>query len=250
MQKLDNLAHKKFGGSHEFMVLHMHIKTLVADPCSLPWLMARDFNEIMSNNEKSGRVPRAMALKNLFRQTMTECDLHDMGFVGSIYTWASKFTKERLDRGFQSPQWRNWYPCSRVVTLPPVESDHSPLLIEVSPEKRVFWKSTKRFRFKEMWHGHSDCMSIIQKGWLQPLSGNGKLQVGMKIGHTSQDLMHWYQHVFDAQKGEMRIIQEKLNDLMRQPFSSDQYEEQQNLHAKQQNLHAKLSSLLAQQETY
>lgn len=66
--------------------------------------MVGDFNEIMSNDEKSGGVPRAMAPMQLFRQTMADCDLHDMGYVGSRYTWPNKFTKERLDRSFASPQ--------------------------------------------------------------------------------------------------------------------------------------------------
>ncbi|XP_062014163.1 uncharacterized protein LOC133730623 [Rosa rugosa] len=218
------------------------IKTLVAQPCSLPWIMAGGFNEIMSNNEKSGGVPRAWAPMQSFRQTMVDCDLHDMGYVGSRYTWSNK-TKERLDRSFASPKWRDLFPCSRVVTLSLIESDHTPLLVEVSAERRIVWRAPKRFRFEEMWDGHADCLSVIQRGWSQPLAGNGMLQVSMKIGKTGQELMHWHQHVFDAQRGEMRVIQKKLNDLMRQPFTPDQYKEQR-------ALHAKLSTLLTQQETY
>lgn len=63
------------------------IKTLAAQSCSLPWIMGGDFNEIMSNREKSGGLSRAWTPMQLFRQTMAECELLDMGFHGSKYTW-------------------------------------------------------------------------------------------------------------------------------------------------------------------
>lgn len=91
-----------------------------------------------------------------------------------------------------------------------------------------------------MWFTHAQCIEIIQKGWSLPLIGNGMQQVGLKIQQTGVDLLRWHKDVFDAQRGEIRIIQEKLNDIMRQPFNPSQFEEQQ-------DLHSKLSTLLSQQ---
>ncbi|XP_024178114.1 uncharacterized protein LOC112184050 [Rosa chinensis] len=133
------------------------IQALAAEPCTLPWLMAGDFNKIMSNNDKSGGPRRAAAPMATFRRTMADCDLLDMGFVGSRFTWSNKYTKERLDRSFQTPPWRSLFPYNRVITLNPSESDHCPLLIIVSAEKLRYKKATNQFRFEECWHENPRC---------------------------------------------------------------------------------------------
>ncbi|XP_062014223.1 uncharacterized protein LOC133730693 [Rosa rugosa] len=168
------------------------IETLAAQPCSLPWLMAGDFNEVMSNADKSGGPPRAAAAMARFRRTMSVCGLIDMGFVGSRFTWSNRFTKERLDRGFQSMQWRTRFPFSRAVTLPPSESDHIPILIEVSDERLARGKIQRRFRFEEAWYGRQECDQIITQEWAQPTTGNALRQLGHKIKCAGKRLMEWH----------------------------------------------------------
>ncbi|XP_024200296.1 uncharacterized protein LOC112203585 [Rosa chinensis] len=219
------------------------IETLAAEGCNLPWLMVGDFNEILSNEDKSGGVPRAATPMLKFRQTMASCGLIDMGFVGCRFTWSNKFTKERLDRGFQCEQWRRRFPYSRVITLNPSDSDHCPILVEVREEKKNSKRSPKRFRFEEMWHGHYQCMDIIKQNWSRPLTGNALQQLGHKIQYTGERLFEWHSVEFEKQNVELRVVQEKLNDIMKAPYSPTQYEEQR-------VLHVKLSQLLAQQEKY
>ncbi|XP_062005847.1 uncharacterized protein LOC133723027 [Rosa rugosa] len=165
--------------------------------------MAGDFNEVMNQANKSGAPPRAASTMAKFRRTMSVCGFMDMGFVCSKYTWSNHYTKEHLDRGFQTTQWRRRFPFSRVITLSPSESDHGHLLIEVNGEKRKNSRRCKRFHFEEIWHGREECAKSFSKSGL-----NLQLRV------------------------EMRTIQEKLNDVMRQPFSSQQSEEQRLLHVK------------------
>lgn len=98
---------------------------------------------------------------------------------------------------------------------PPSKFDHVPLLVEIGTDNSAIWRSPRRFRFEEMWFTHAQCIEIIQKGWSLPLIGNGMQQVGLKIQQTGVDLLRWHKDVFDAQRGEIRIIQEKLNDIMR-----------------------------------
>ncbi|XP_062014089.1 uncharacterized protein LOC133730531 [Rosa rugosa] len=205
--------------------------------------MAGDFNEILSNSDKSSGVPRAAAPMLRFRQMMTHSGLFDMGYVGSQFTWSNRHTKERLDRGFQTLQWRTCFPYSRVLTLPPSESDHSSLLVEVQKEYGSRGKPPRRFRFEEMWHGNAQCQSIIQQGWATQLTGNALQQLGEKIKVTGEQLMQWHKVEFEKQKVEMRTVQEQLNAIMSAPYSPEQYVEQR-------LVHVKYSQLLAQQETY
>ncbi|XP_024196278.1 uncharacterized protein LOC112199498 [Rosa chinensis] len=53
-----------------------------------------------------------------------------------------------------------------------------------------------------------------------------------------QKLSDWHRVDFNKQQIEMRVIQEKLNDLMRQPHSVQLYEEQGLLHVQYSHLHA------------
>ncbi|XP_024156270.1 uncharacterized protein LOC112164282 [Rosa chinensis] len=176
-----------------------------------------------------------------FRRTMADCGLIDMGFVGS--PWSNKFTKERLDRGFQTTQWRSCFPYSRVLTLNPTESDHCPLLLDVSKEKLQYRKVKRLFRFEEMWHGNPDCTNIIQREWAVPSTGNALTQLCCKIKKTGQQLQQWHNREFDRQKNELRILQEKMNDIMKMPYTQEQYEEQRALHVRH-------SQILTQQEKY
>ncbi|XP_062014380.1 uncharacterized protein LOC133730889 [Rosa rugosa] len=158
----------------------------------------------MNQADKSRGPPRAAVAMARFQRTMSVCGFIDMEFVGSRFTWSNRYTKERLDQGFQNTQWRSKFPFSRVITLSPNESDHCPPLIEVS-------------------------------------GANAVEDLGHKIKCAGNRLMTWHLTEFDKQKVEMRIIQEKINDIMKQPFSPQQYEEQLTLH---------VSQLLTQQEKY
>ncbi|XP_062005653.1 uncharacterized protein LOC133722803 [Rosa rugosa] len=168
------------------------IESLAAEPCSLPWIMAGDFNEIISNLDKSGGAPRAEAPMLRFRQTMTNSGLYDMGFVGSRFTWSNKHTKERLDRSFQNMLWQTCFPFSRVITLNPSDSDHVPLLVEVRQDNAKQTKPPRRFRFEEMWHGDERCQKIIQQNWSTPLTGNALQQLSTKIHATGVELLQWH----------------------------------------------------------
>ncbi|XP_024163967.1 uncharacterized protein LOC112170934 [Rosa chinensis] len=192
---------------------------------------------------KSGGPPRALAIMTKFRRTMTSCGLSDMGFVGSRFTWLSKHTRKRLDRGFQCVQWRSRFPFSRVITLNPSESDHCPLLIEAFCERQVRKRINKPFRFEECWYGREECLNIIQQQWSTPTTGNALQQIENKTKAVGDKLRLWHRMDFNQQQTEMRIVKEKLNDLMRQQHSVQLYEEQR-------LLHVHYSQLLSFQETY
>ncbi|KAL0449426.1 UNVERIFIED_CONTAM: hypothetical protein Slati_1499000 [Sesamum latifolium] len=48
------------------------------------WLVAGDFNEILSQQEKQGMLPRAQWQINDFRTCLHKSDLHDLGFEGIL----------------------------------------------------------------------------------------------------------------------------------------------------------------------
>nr|CAD1827530.1 unnamed protein product [Ananas comosus var. bracteatus] len=79
--------------------------------------------------------------------------------VGPGYTWTNKqkppFTiLERLDRVLVDPQWSNIFPAARLVLLPTVANDYSPLLLSLHVSNA---RRKKRFRFKNWWLLQEDC---------------------------------------------------------------------------------------------
>ena len=84
---------------------HLHSRDL------LPCVCIRDFNEILSLDEKQGRIPRSIRAMEEFRSTLLHCGLIDLGYRGNIFTWRNgrpgeAFAQERLDRACASIEWR------------------------------------------------------------------------------------------------------------------------------------------------
>jgi endonuclease/exonuclease/phosphatase (EEP) superfamily protein YafD len=70
-----------------------------------------------------------------FRNVLTGCNLHDLGYKGARFTWTNcrqggGFTKERLDRALANAEWRTLYQEVTVHILAARSSDHKPLLVE------------------------------------------------------------------------------------------------------------------------
>lgn len=61
----------------------------LGDESSLPWVVVGDFNELLHASEKVGGNPRREGQMQLFRDALSYCDLFDLGFVGSPFTWSS-----------------------------------------------------------------------------------------------------------------------------------------------------------------
>jgi hypothetical protein len=94
-----------------------------------PWLMMGDFNEAMWQEEHFSRTPRSERLMMDFREVLSHCDLHDIGFIGTPWTFDNKQkgernVKVRLDRAVASPAWSAMFPEHRLRHIPSSRSDH------------------------------------------------------------------------------------------------------------------------------
>jgi hypothetical protein len=52
-----------------------------------PWLCVGDFNEIIDQSEKDGAALRKEGQMNQFREASEDCNVSDLDFIGSKYTW-------------------------------------------------------------------------------------------------------------------------------------------------------------------
>ncbi|XP_030958299.1 uncharacterized protein LOC115980158 [Quercus lobata] len=75
-----------------------------------PWIMVGDFNEPLIEGDKFGGRGVSLNRSLLFKECLDRCNMIDMGFSGSRYTWTNKrdindLILERIDRFFMNPTW-------------------------------------------------------------------------------------------------------------------------------------------------
>ncbi|KAK3212073.1 hypothetical protein Dsin_016779 [Dipteronia sinensis] len=88
----------------------------------LPWVCIGDFDEILSDSDKFGGADRNWRTMSDFRETLEDCELENMGFIGPRFTWSNKkagnaLIMERLDRSFCHKGWKVLFPHSFVRHL-------------------------------------------------------------------------------------------------------------------------------------
>lgn len=89
---------------------------------------------ILKNRE--GHVDHGRAQMNVFKNTLENCGLSDMGFTVSRFTWSNKktdamFTKERLDRVVATIGFASKFSQLIVEVLAARTSDHTHLYVSL-----------------------------------------------------------------------------------------------------------------------
>ena len=69
----------------------------------LPWVIARDFNEVLMGDDKFGGRPVNVNRAIRFQECLDRCKMIDIGFSGPRYTWSNLrpltgLIQERIDR--------------------------------------------------------------------------------------------------------------------------------------------------------
>ncbi|KAJ1399071.1 Protein kinase domain [Sesbania bispinosa] len=121
----------------------------------------------MGVHEKKGGNPPQSHLVDLFRSTIQECGLQDMGFDGADFTWSNRSSganliQARLDRALMTRGWQELFPGAKTTHLIRHQSDHSPLLIDCSPKAPRRRKLERITRLEELWTTNQDFMNQLE----------------------------------------------------------------------------------------
>ncbi|XP_010694404.1 uncharacterized protein LOC104907208 [Beta vulgaris subsp. vulgaris] len=166
-----------------------------------PMMVFGDFNEITSLNEKFGGAIRGENHMDAFRNTIDDCELRDLGYKGSVFTWQrgnsmATLVKERLDRFLANNGWMAMFPYSEVIHFPIYKSDHAPILLKFGKDKTRY-KKGKLFRFEALWLSKEECAEVVAKAW----KDWGSDAITVRVAGVAASLSKWAHTTFgDLQK--------------------------------------------------
>ena len=142
----------------------------VAELHSKPWIIVGDFNEPLVEADKFGGKPVSINRSLLFKDCLDKCNMVDMGFSGSRYTWINRreinnLIQERIDRVFMNPSWCLLYPNAKVSHLTRCHSDNCPILLETNPSRQLHLP--RPFKFQSFWLSDPSFPNVVKQAWQQ-----------------------------------------------------------------------------------
>jgi len=140
-----------------------------------PWLTLGDFNEIKNNEEKNGGPRRPNRSFEDFNRMITNCDVHDLKFIGNKFSWTGKRYSHNiwccLDRTMANSDWMTLFPSAQTKFLDFEGSDHRPLVTnfcntvdqrrnQFRYDSRLFHKEGFRDMILESWEADNTSMTL------------------------------------------------------------------------------------------
>lgn len=178
------------------------------------WLVAGDFNDIKSQDEKKGRGPAQLRKCRIFNDRIHSCKLIDLGATGPKFTWKGpqfnglQRVYERLDRALCNDYWRLQFESAGVKNLPRVNfSDHHPILITLHEESNREY--IRPFRFECAWLLHSNFKENLKASWKseESLSSN--------ISKLKESLGSWRKEIFGSIQANKRKLLARICGIQR-----------------------------------
>lgn len=75
---------------HAFRHHSWELLRRLANVSNEPWILGGDFNEILRDEEKSGRRLRSLNQMLDFQEAIDYCDLREVDFIGAHFTWDNR----------------------------------------------------------------------------------------------------------------------------------------------------------------
>jgi hypothetical protein len=175
------------------------------------WLCIGDFNEIVDQSEKCGVNPQREGQKELFRTALKQCNLSDLGYKGSRFTWINcqpdgNFLKVRLDRAVANSQWWCMFEGASVQVLAAHSSDHKALLLNFETNVRGNDKDKRGFKFEMSWTLDEEYQKIVEEAWNEAPNDD----VRVKLSQCRTKLTRWSRGKFG---NIATLIKQKMREL-------------------------------------
>jgi hypothetical protein len=182
-----------------------------------PWMMVGDFNEAMWQHEHFSFSKRNEKQMENFRNALSDCNLHDLGFSGLPWTFNNKKkgkenVRVRLDRAVACPNWTQIFAHTEVKHLISSRSDHCPLLIDC--KKRSGFVTPHKFdRYEMMWERDESFVEEVNTTWESHTTALSLQQLHNKLKATMGCLSNWSCLKFGSVTKEINSLKSELQRL-------------------------------------
>jgi hypothetical protein len=179
-----------------------------------PWMMTGDFNEALWQGEHFSKTKRNERQMLQFREVLSFCDLHDLGFSGLPWTFDNKQkgdrnVRVRLDRAVACQDWMNMFQDYKVEHLVSPRSDHCPLLVSFnSPVSARPIKPCRRY--EAYWEREVSLGEEIEGAWNGQKKANNLEDISNKLDGLMDTLQTWSKRTIGSVPRKLERLRKRL----------------------------------------
>jgi hypothetical protein len=236
-------GHPKWTKRHKAWALLTYLKQY--NPKA--WLVIGNFNEILEQSEKDGRLLRRDAQMDLFRNTLEDCYLSDFGFCGPKFTWVSGRTegvaiRERLDCAFANCQWCGLHRNAMVNVLVACTYDHNPLLLQFNNVQEHRTRYPRSFKVEASWMIDEEFNDVVREACEAWDTGGTTIHTArLKLANCQKGLKRWNGNKFgtaecDVKRKRMQLAVLQTSSTMDNDEAIKQLQEEINFILEQDDI--------------
>ena len=133
------------------------------------WCIAGDFNDLLSHDDKQGRVPHPDWLLSGLKEVISDCSLLEVPLHRYPFTWERRrgtvnWVQERLDKVFATGAWLNLFPLCKLTNLIAGISNHSSTILNTIVV--VPTRCKRRFRVENAWLSELEFQNVVHQNWV------------------------------------------------------------------------------------
>ncbi|KAJ1268194.1 hypothetical protein BS78_07G118600, partial [Paspalum vaginatum] len=181
-----------------------------------PWMMMGDFNDAMWQYEHFSETLRLENQMFDFREILSHCDLHDLGFSGLPRTYNNnqagrRNVRVRLDRAVATPDWSSLFPDAKISHINSACSDHKLLVMSLLNRGAKDIPATA-FRYEIMWEREEELGVIIKKAWSNRNPGSDLRKIAENLKNVTADLRSWSRETFGNVSKQINMLQKSYRE--------------------------------------
>ena len=164
----------------------------VSSNCTKPWVVIGDFNSVLSPDEKSNGTDVTPYEVKDFLECSLASGLSDIRSIGCFFTWSNNTVWSKIDRAMVNNLWlqAGFFGLANFLNAGCL-SDHSPCIVSLLQEQK---RSSKPFRFYNMWAMHDDFPKLVATNWSTPVEGFKQFVLAKRL---------------QSLKGQLKLLNEK-----------------------------------------
>jgi type II secretory pathway component PulJ len=158
-----------------------------------------------------------------FREVLSHCDLHDIGFIGAPWNFDNKRkgdqnVKVRLDRAVASPSWSTLFSGHRPCHIISSRSEHCPILL--TADEASGCRSYKPIRrYEVVWEREPSLAAAVEEAWSRRIPGSGLGAIEESLNDIMKNLQRWRKTHFKSIPKELERKRDMLAVL--RPLTDD-----------------------------